>query len=521
MELIDFNRYVWRSDEKVPGRFYREAGGGEVIEDIWKLTKHGEQVLFLGVYATLSRPLPNDELLQHIKSAWKSVRWEVPTIAASTSHIWHQGKAPTTFITYDVGKSAEDVNAWAEETVKIFPEYQSKTLDDLRYDVGQEPIPVNDFDRQTFLYLVPYGPNKFGLLLHSAHTTFDGAGVKILMTKLLTHLSKYITDPGYAASQGAIMKWGTEGKRLLPIVTEILRKREPAVIDERGNIVREEIPEEFRGGKEYFDTLKDVMTGFVTGAPRMHGFKTFLPFDPATSKPKTRRLEHKFAVEESIKIHDAGRVKGNVTEKLTVNHLVLGALSLLPLYDNPPAPNSDGLIFLFGLVDARQRLDKHHGEAQGYPGYCLGVSALHIPVSIFQEHPADDQKGLIIEFAKVVKKEYLKQAAYPALLAIQPQEGDLMLQSPPAPPFVGPQFGGDGRGHIYLSPEYPVDGEVVIEIDDFFVGLNKCDPGPFFRCAEWKGRMVLSIDYNEFAVEEKVIKGWMQMWVDLLLSLTV
>lgn len=32
--------------------------------------------------------------------------------------------------------------------------------------------------------------------------------------------------------------------------------------------------------------------------------------------------------------------------------------------------------------------------------------------------------------------------------------------------------------------------------------------------------MILSVDYNEFAVSEATIKSWMDLWVDLLLSLT-
>lgn len=101
-----------------------------------------------------------------------------------------------------------------------------------------------------------------------------------------------------------------------------------------------------------------------------------------------------------------------------------------------------------------------------------------MPVSIFHSHPPEDKKGIIVEFAQAVKKEYAKQAAYPALLAIQPQEGDLMLQAPPPPPLLGPQYGGDGRGSVYLFPQYPAEGPAVIDIDHFFVGLNKCDPGP-------------------------------------------
>jgi len=267
MDTFDFNRYVWRTDSSIHGRYIREAGGGEAIEDIWKLTKHGEQNLFLGIYASLSQgvSLTPAELLEHVKSAWKSLRWEVPTLAATTSHTWHKDKVPTAFIVYDVAQSTEDIDKWLQQTVELHQEYQNKTLDELRYDIGQEPIPVNDFDRQTFLYVVSYSPTKFGLLLRTAHTTFDGAGVKILMTKLFMHLQKYITDTGYTKAQAIVMKWGTEGERLLPIVTEVLRKHEPAVIDENGVVISQELPAELREGKEYLETLGDVMTGIVTG----------------------------------------------------------------------------------------------------------------------------------------------------------------------------------------------------------------------------------------------------------------
>ncbi|KAF8153966.1 hypothetical protein B0H34DRAFT_799882 [Crassisporium funariophilum] len=547
MELTDFNRYVWRIDDKVPNRYIREAGGGEVIEDIWYLTKHGEQNLFLGVYLTISTPLEPSQFHEHAKSTWKSLRWEVPTIAASTSHTWHEGKAPTSFIVYDVATSTEDVDGWVGETLELRENYATRTLDDLRYDVGQEPIPAKDFDRQTFLYLVPYSKTKFGLLLRTSHTPFDGSGVKILMTKLLTHLTKYIAEPTYPALQSNQMKWGAEGTRLLPIVTEILRKREPAVIDDSGVVISKELLPEFREGKEYFDCLTEVMTDLGTGIPvryhlvepitkprtaliscdlffqRAHTFKSFIqpPFDPATSKPKTRRIQHTFSITESRQIKSAGAVGGKITEKLTVNHLAQGALSLLPLFDNPPPPNSDALVFYYGLVDGRPRLSKEYRGALDYPGYCLGMSSLWIPVSLFQAHSIDDRKTLVIEFAKAVRKEYLKQAAFPSLVAIQPQLGDFMLSTPPPPPWSGPAYSADGRGHIYLHPKYPAEGSTVIEITDFFIGLNRCEPGPFFRCTEWNGRMILSVDYNELAVEDKVVVGWLRLWADLLLGLTV
>lgn len=266
MELIDFNRYTWRKDETVPGRLYREPAGGEAATVVVNRTKHGDMNVFLGVYATSTVPLTESTLREHAKLAWTSVRWEVPTIAASTSITWPaEGVPPACLITYDVAKSAADVALWADEAVQIRPKYMSKTLDDLRYDLGQSPIPANDFDIQTVLYIVPFSATKLGLLIHTSHVTFDGSGAKILMTKFLSHFVNYITDPGYLASQQATFAWGTEDANLLPCFTDILRKREPAVLDGDGRVIQTGRVEEFRDGKEYFETLSDVTARFASG----------------------------------------------------------------------------------------------------------------------------------------------------------------------------------------------------------------------------------------------------------------
>jgi len=165
-----------------------------------------------------------------------------------------------------------------------------------------------------------------------------------------------------------------------------------------------------------------------------------------------------------------------------VNHLVHGALSLLPIYDNPPAKNTDALIYYFGLVDGRQRLRKdYRATPLEYPGYCLGVSSLHIPAKNFHKYDAQKQKKeLVFDFAKEVRREYIKQSKLPALLAIEPQQGELMMHGPAPPPWAGPAYAADGKGAVYLYPEYKAgkDAKTIIDIDDFFVALNKCDPGP-------------------------------------------
>lgn len=153
------------------------------------------------------------------------------------------------------------------------------------------------------------------------------------------------------------------------------------------------------------------------------------------------------------------------------------------MIDNPPVPNSPNKVFYYGLVDSRNRLLKEYRGPDGYPGYCLGMSSIQIPVSIADKYIAGgslnaDIKAAVLDFARAVRQEYIQQAALPALLAIENQQVELMLSAPPPPPWCGPWYAGDGRGAIYLKPKYPQLGPTVLEIKDFFVGLNKTDPGP-------------------------------------------
>lgn len=40
----------------------------------------------------------------------------------------------------------------------------------------------------------------------------------------------------------------------------------------------------------------------------------------------------------------------------------------------------------------------------------------------------------------------------------------------------------------------------------------------FFRATEWNGRIMLSADYNELAVEPSVVNEWMEKWAELILA---
>ncbi|KAH8115210.1 hypothetical protein DFH11DRAFT_90645 [Phellopilus nigrolimitatus] len=518
MDSFAFSRYRWLRDEKDYSLFKRKIGGGELMEDIWNFHKNGEQNLFLGVYAQLSQPFNANNILGLVHKAWISTRWDIPAVAAQILHEPREDSPlPTSFLAYVLPSGAADVNAWAAETVLL--KEGVKDLDTLRYEVGQGLLPTKDLEPQTLLYVVSFSTTTFGFLFRTSHVPFDGAGIKIVATKFFEHLSKYITDAHYTSAESARLTWGKESGRLLPIITEVLRRHEPAEYDSSGNLTKAELAEEPREGRKYQETLAKVMEGLSEGAPLAHTFKSLKspPYDPTKADPVTRRAFHTFTVDESKKIVAAG---SKFADKLTVNHLAHAALCVVTILDNPPSPGSPNMLFFWGLVDARHRLAKEYRGTFDYPGYCLGMSSIQIPAAIADKYTGEIEKNakeVVVDFARAVKKDYKHQSELPALLGIAIQQAEQMLTAPPPPPWCGPWFAGDGKGATYLQPKYPKEGNTAIEITDFFLGLNKTDPGPFFRVTEWKGRIMLSADYNALAVEASIVDNWMKKWAELIL----
>lgn len=267
MAALDFSRYKWRQDDKVFSRFKREVGGGELYDDILNFHKQGEQNLFLGTYIELYQPyqFPQaSDFIDLLRKAWISLRWDVPTVASQTLHEPRDGSLwPASLLVYTLASNRSEVEAWAKETVILKEGY--KDLDTLRYDIVTGVIPEEDLVPQTFLYYTPMSPTSFGLLIYTSHVPFDGSGVKVLMSRFLEHLSRYISDSQYDASEFARHKWGEENANLIPSSSEILREHEPAELDGDGNIVKPELPEEPREGPKYLETLNQVVEDLSRG----------------------------------------------------------------------------------------------------------------------------------------------------------------------------------------------------------------------------------------------------------------
>ncbi|KAJ7028095.1 hypothetical protein C8F04DRAFT_69542 [Mycena alexandri] len=484
--MVDPSRsvYDWAPSPDDSSYYTRRGWAFETIEDVFNRQKHGEHTMFLGADISAAHPFVTKSLFEHARNAWVSLRYTVPTLAAHTE----QDAEGNTLLTYRTASSAADARAWANRTVLFHEEY--KNLDDLRYELGEKFLPDANGD-QTFLHLIVRSDTSFGVLLHTAHITFDGVSAKIITTRFLKKLA-LLFDTGSPADLN--LKWGDEYANLTPAAGRVLG------------------PNEVTEGAEYGETINSVMMGFVTAMARGHGFK-----DRGSTGPgPTRRLGLSLSVDETAKFVQFAKSNG-----FTVNQVVHAALMMVCVLDNPPTADTpnDAAVVSLSLVNPRSRLQPAYSGRDGYSGLSLCGSAIAVPLSILRT-PNKSEKDQLIEMAHAVKVEYLKQKAYPSLLAITQQQTEMMLlglASADSPPWMGPAYVGDGRGEDYLDRTYPGgDGNTVLTLDEFLLSLNKTDPGGAFRAFSWRDRLVLSTDYNERTVDREVVQNWMDKWAELL-----
>jgi hypothetical protein len=101
--------------------------------------------------------------------------------------------------------------------------------------------------------------------------------------------------------------------------------------------------------------------------------------------------------------------------------------------DNPPDASTpaDAVLFAFGAVNCRYTLKEPYSVRDGFPGNCLAVSPLVIPVSSFLGVKGDEflSRDLLLSTAEIVKKEYKKQKDYEGLLVASAHTGVMLGES--------------------------------------------------------------------------------------------
>lgn len=262
----------------------------------------GDQTLFFGVTIDLHDPVGVTKLGSSAQECWCWLRFQVPTIASS---ILNESDHKLPMLVYKTA-SPQEISRWAQRTL-IIHSPSHIDLDQLRVNEGQKKVPSSDGDH-TWMHLVPGeiangAVSKFCLLLHTHHSPFDGAGIKIVVNRYLTQLAKVLSD-SYGASE--FIEWGNELENLPPAAYNILNFNEPLPISP-------DSPEEPSFDHDYYKSFGRVLPAFGAATKDTYGFSA-RPKDAGW--PETRRAEVLFTREESGGIQTASRISG-----FTLTHL--------------------------------------------------------------------------------------------------------------------------------------------------------------------------------------------------------
>jgi hypothetical protein len=95
-----------------------------------------------------------------------------------------------------------------------------------------------------------------GLLFHTHHSPFDGAGLKIIMNRYLAQWVKVLSDSSGAS---ASMESGNELENLPPSTYSILNSSEPLPVSP-------DSPDEPSFDHEYYKSFASVLSGFGAAA---------------------------------------------------------------------------------------------------------------------------------------------------------------------------------------------------------------------------------------------------------------
>ena len=224
MDLLvryDLEKFKWETLQNVPKVCVRRLGGGEQIQDIQNRHFKGLHNVFFGLTVDLHGSVSIKKLVSSAQECWCSLRFHFPTIASSID-----GSDQEPRLTYTTG-TPQEIGQWARRTLIVHPP-SDIDLEQLRFDESQKKVPSPDGDF-TWMNLVPgeladdETVSKFGLLLHSHHTLFDGSAIKIIMNFYLNQLAKMLSG---CSSASESLQWGNELENLPPAVFNILNSHE-------------------------------------------------------------------------------------------------------------------------------------------------------------------------------------------------------------------------------------------------------------------------------------------------------
>ncbi|KAJ6576415.1 hypothetical protein DFH09DRAFT_1149274 [Mycena vulgaris] len=516
----DLQRFQWTQFISAEGlsTHKRQLCGGEHVQDLNNRLLNGETtILFFGTSLSLETPMTEAHLLAAVRNAWISLRFSVPTIAA-TIEVDEEGISSMVYRAEDQGA----VGVWTDRTFCV---HRGVGLEGLRRQLGLHPIP-SQFGDFTWLHFIPEEVDEqgivsgFSLLFHTHHALFDGVGAKNVMIRLISQLAQLSGDPREES-----LEWGRETSNLPPAAFSVLSPHEATPIPMSS-------AEQPTFERLYYTSINAFMTSF--GAALGKSYHLNLPqWDGAWPAPWREEMMLSASETDAV-LHGLKRLDQLEQGKFTVTHLAHAALAMVVISERPPQPaDIDCNLSNFNVMNCRSRLREPYSARGHYPAYALGILMLNIPLSIFfstgQQLLAMNGHTLQ-RVMDVMKRAHEAHRALPAALSYMAQiseifgsavkqasESDSKYQDLQSYWFVS-----DGIGENEMDPTFTnyTSKHTIVRVKHIFTSVNRCHSAPAFRASSWNGRISLSADFNANLVPVADVKRYLEKWKEFITLIT-
>jgi hypothetical protein len=180
---MTYNKYRWQASKTAPSIFHCYVVGAECFVDFKNRHLQGHSNIILGIKADIGPAISTNVVLSAACTAWMSLCFAVPTVAA-LAEIDDEDKR---LLVYQVASSSPEAEEWAMHTVHPL---HAKMWDNAHSQLSQRTLPDQQ-GNQTFVYVVPQTASRYTFIFYTNHATFDGTGIKGLMSFYCTFLTNY------------------------------------------------------------------------------------------------------------------------------------------------------------------------------------------------------------------------------------------------------------------------------------------------------------------------------------------
>ncbi|KAH8802505.1 15-O-acetyltransferase Tri3-domain-containing protein [Xylogone sp. PMI_703] len=500
------DNYRWHEDYETAS-WVRRACGIENLDGMEVPNKKGHNDFYIAVTSKFHDPqLTVLHISRAFKEVWFRTRFHHPQIACVP--LWRDGQL---FLSYRPPQDDDEAIDWVNRTVKV--ELGWRSSEEVYLEAGERRRESGASQKAspaaTVLILAPVKTindrvsiTKVTFIFQFNHIFFDGSAAYTLIGQVLDDLAVELGAPKKPES----FRWEKSVDNLTPAFVEILSG-----------------DQELSGGA-YERALKRALNDTMTS-------QSSWGLTPSGSENGTARTEFQLlTAAETDNIRAAAKKSG-----FGISHLAHAAVFLVGLQINPPAKKNENepepFIASYFALDDRQYIDKMFKQFQKrYLANCHGHGNVRVDNIrnwvLGPEVTSGELCRNLVAVGTQIKNSYDECMRRPSRVSAGLTFMEMlagMLSAGPHPdakPMTTPLLVSNGAYDRWIAPsiDHPKTKAQFISNLDVRLYANNYHPFPSFHISSFRGRCILSVQYDDGYYEKSEISEYLGSVAEMMLA---